>query len=73
MTKKLTIGCRVVKTTGYPFYGEIRSVFKTRAGLVRYVVEATGVGYSGMLHIFSPNQIDIDNDPVIAALSELKL
>lgn len=51
------VGLAVRKVKGYPFPGEIRSVFKTRAGVVRYVVEATGEAYAGMLHIFSPDQI----------------
>jgi hypothetical protein len=55
----LNIGHQVTKRIGYPFPGEVRSVFKTRAGLIRYVVEATGADYSGMLHIFSPEQLSI--------------
>lgn len=51
------VGGRVVKVDGYPFPGEVRSVFVTRAGAVRYVVEATGADYAGMLHIFSPRQL----------------
>ncbi len=53
----LSVGHQVTKTKGYPFPGEVRSVFKTRAGIVRYVIEATGAEYAGMLHIFSPDQI----------------
>jgi len=53
----LNVGHQVRKTSGYPFPGEVRSVFKTRAGLVRYVIEATGEDYAGMLHIFSPGQL----------------
>lgn len=53
----LAIGHRVTKSKGYPFPGEVRSVFTTRAGIVRYVVEATGEGYAGMLHIFDGSQI----------------
>jgi hypothetical protein len=51
------VGQQVRKTSGYPFPGEVRAVFTTRSGLVRYVVEATGEDYRGMLHIFSPDQI----------------
>ncbi len=51
------IGDRVTKSAGYAFPGEIRSVFTNRAGLIRYVVEATGVDYAGMLHIFNGDQL----------------
>ncbi|MGN6769770.1 MAG: hypothetical protein ACTHJQ_07995 [Rhizobiaceae bacterium] len=51
------IGDPVIKHTGYPFPGEVRAVFMTVAGKLRYVVEATGPDYAGMLHIFSPEQL----------------
>jgi hypothetical protein len=51
------VGDAVRKTRGYPFPGEVRSVFYTKAGLVRYVVEATGADYAGMLHIFDASQL----------------
>jgi hypothetical protein len=54
---RLTVGTPVVKHIGYPFPGEIRAAFTNRAGELRYVVEATGAGYLGMLHIFAPNQL----------------
>jgi hypothetical protein len=53
----LAIGSPVVKQSGYPFPGEVRAALFTRAGALRYVVEATGRNYAGMLHIFSPAQI----------------
>lgn len=53
----IRVGTSVQKVSGYSFPGEIRAVFTTRAGKVRYVVEATGREYAGMLHIFSPEQI----------------
>jgi len=53
----LQVGTAVVKSTGYPFPGEVRSVFTNRAGEVRYVVEATGRDYGGMLHIFNGEQL----------------
>lgn len=61
MTIKATpnVGDSVVKTSGYPFPGECRAVFTNRAGEIRYVIEATGDDYAGMLHIFSPSQIAI--------------
>lgn len=55
------VGRRVQKTKGYPFPGEIRSVFTNRNGDIRFVVEATHPEYSGMLHIFSPEQLDVAN------------
>lgn len=51
------VGQQVRKVKGYPYPGEIRAVFTTRAGLVRYAVEATGEDYRGMLHIFAADQI----------------
>lgn len=51
-------GQQVVKTQGYPFPGEIRAAFRTRAGKWRYVVEATGGGYAGMLHIFDGDRLE---------------
>lgn len=53
----LAIGDAVVKASGYRFPGEVRAAFTNRAGEVRYVVEATGADYAGMLHIFSPDQL----------------
>lgn len=51
------VGKPVIKVDGYPFPGEVRAVFVTKTGAVRYVVEATGADYAGMLHIFSPRQL----------------
>lgn len=53
----LADGDRVEKTSGYPFPGEVRAVFTTRAGATRYVVEATGPAYAGMLNIFNGDQL----------------
>lgn len=53
----MKIGDQVIKTSGYPYPGEIRAIFTTKAGLTRYVVEATGEGYKGMLHIFNGEQL----------------
>lgn len=53
----LAVGTPVQKHSGYSFPGEIRAAFRNRAGEIRYVVEATVVPYQGMLHIFSPSQI----------------
>lgn len=51
------VGTQVEKTGGYNFPGEVRSTFLTKSGQRRYVVEATVAGYSGMLHIFSEQQL----------------
>lgn len=55
----LQVGDAVYKPSGYPYPGVIRSVFYTTAGKLRYVVEATGEDYKGMLHIFSPSQLEV--------------
>lgn len=57
------VGTKVVKATGYLFPGEVRGWIMTRAGFVRYVVEATGDEYLGMLHIFSPEQLVVVEKP----------
>lgn len=49
-TRKFSIGQRVEKYTGdYTAIGEIRSVFETKNGAVRYVVQHN----DGILHIYS--------------------
>lgn len=49
-----SIGQRVEKYTGdYHLEGEIRSMFTTRAGKVRFVVEHD----PGFLHIYGPGNI----------------
>lgn len=48
--RNLGIGDQVRKVTGdYHLNGEVRAVFKTKAGKVRYVVEHP----PGFLHIYS--------------------
>lgn len=54
---EFAVGATVRKVTGYPYPGEVRAAFKTKAGETRYVVEATGADYAGMLHIFSGEQL----------------
>lgn len=66
----LSIGQQVTKTSGYSFPGEVRAVFTARSGQTRYVVEATGVDYAGMLHIFNSNQITPCTRPDRADLEE---
>jgi hypothetical protein len=59
------IGDRVRKRAGYEYPGYIASVFTTRAGAVRYVVEADHPAFSGMLHIFNGEQLElrVSDDP----------
>jgi len=58
----MPVGSRVRKHSGYPFPGEVRAAFTNRAGDLRYVVEATGADYVGMLHIFSPAQLALPQE-----------
>lgn len=54
LMQQFKIGDKVLKYTGdYQIEGEIRAVFDTKAGKVRYVVEH----YGGMLHIYSDNNL----------------
>ena len=53
------VGDCVTKRDGYPFPGEVVAVFFNRKGDPRVVVEATGLQYSGMLHIFNPSQLEL--------------
>lgn len=54
---KFNIGDRVRKVTGYRYFGEVRSVFTTSRGDLRYVVENTGENL-GMLFIFNEEQLE---------------
>ncbi len=53
----LKCGDIVEKRQGYSFPGVVDCVFTTLRGETRVVVEATGPGYRGMLHIFNPDQL----------------
>ena len=54
MEDQIKIGDRVEKFTGdYQLTGEVRSVFTTKAGKTRYVVEHE----PGFLHIYGPSNI----------------
>lgn len=53
----LKIGTKVRKKTGYPFPGTYRGFVTTSAGEDRVIVEHQ----DGWLHIFNPEQIEIDN------------
>lgn len=52
---KFKIGDQINKIKGYPFPGEVRSVFANKNGDRRLVVESTVL--PGMLHIFNEDQM----------------
>lgn len=54
---RLPVGTPVTKVLGYPFPGTVVSAFHTLSGQERFVVEATGEAYRGMLHIFNGDQL----------------
>lgn len=54
---RLPVGTPVTKVLGYPFPGTVVAAFHTLSGQERFVVEATGEGYRGMLHIFNGDQL----------------
>lgn len=56
---RFAIGQHVRKVRGYRFPGSVRAVFTTEAGEVRYVVEAEGPDFVGMLHIYNEEQLDV--------------
>lgn len=58
MSEAFKVGDLVRKRAGYEYPGIIVSVFRTRAGAVRYVVEADHPGFTGMLHIFNEDQLE---------------
>jgi hypothetical protein len=58
MSQSFKVGDLVRKRAGYEYPGIIVSVFTTRAGAVRYVVEADHPGFAGMLHIFNGEQLE---------------
>lgn len=51
------VGQPVIKSKGYAFNGEVVSVFVTRAGQIRYVVELISVDTGPVLHIYSEEQL----------------
>ena len=59
MTAKFRMGDKVRKRNGYEYPGFIVSVFTNRAGAVHYVVEADHPAFSGMLHIFNEEQLEL--------------
>jgi hypothetical protein len=54
---RLPVNTPVEKVGGYPFPGTVVAAFHTLAGSERFVVEATGEHYAGMLHIFNGGQL----------------
>jgi hypothetical protein len=59
---KFRIGAKVQKVKGYKYPGVVVSVFRTLRRQVRYVVEADGPEYEGMLHIFNNSQLEDRKD-----------
>lgn len=57
-------GDRVEKVSGYEYFGIVVSSFNTMDGLARYVVESTSRGSEGMLHIFTGDQLRLENREV---------
>jgi hypothetical protein len=55
---KFRVGAKVQKASGYKYPGVVVAVFRTLKRQVRYVVEADGPGYEGMLHIFNNDQLE---------------
>ncbi len=56
---KFQIGDKVEKITGYKYPGIVVSVFVTTEKKLRYVVEADHRDFEGMLHIYSPEQLQL--------------
>lgn len=54
----IKFGDQVIKKKGYPFPGEVRSIFYTKNGEMRCVVECTVAGVEGCLHIYALEQLD---------------
>lgn len=57
MEPEIEQGEIVTKTEGYEFRGVVIAKFYTLSGKLRYVVESTVPGASGIVHIFAPTQI----------------
>jgi len=54
----MRVGDSVRKRQGYKFPGRVVSVFKKLDGQTRVVVECTAAGAEGMLHVFSPENLE---------------
>jgi hypothetical protein len=59
MTARFEVGDKVRKRSGYEYPGFVVSVFTNRAGAIRYVIEADHPSFSGMLHIFNEEQLEL--------------
>ncbi len=62
MQPKFYIGQLVQKVSGYRYPGVVIGICTTRAGAVRYVVEADHPSFEGMLHIFNADQLVAASD-----------
>lgn len=56
----MNIGDKVRKVKGYSWPGVVVAKFETLNGKLRYVVECTVPEVAGALHIYSPEQLEID-------------
>ena len=59
MPQEFKRGDCVAKVSGYSFDGVVDSVFTTRNGQTRVVVEMVGRNGNGMLRIFNPEQLKL--------------
>ena len=59
----MKIGNRVRKVKGYSWPGIIVADFTTISGARRLVVECTVPEIRGALHIYAPEQLELDNPP----------
>lgn len=57
MDAQFKVGDLVRKHSDYLFPGTVVSVFSTRSGATRYVVEADHPEFAGLLHIFTEDQL----------------
>lgn len=58
MEGELKVGDMVWKSSGdYNIHGEVRAVFTTRSGKVRYVVEHKAEGGGSFCHIYSRSNL----------------
>lgn len=56
----MNVGDHVNKLKGYKFPSTVVAIFQTTAGETRVVAELDGYG---LLHIFAPEQLAVDNAP----------
>lgn len=56
----MQIGDKVRKVKGYRWPGVVVAKFETLSGKLRYVVECTVPEVTGALHIYSPEQLEIE-------------